>query len=75
MQQEAQARGGKGLFRWHCDRLRPILDSQITDIVKRFGASPHSVQLRELGYRWGLCGHKGDLYFHAPCGDATAIAF
>jgi predicted metal-dependent hydrolase len=22
------------------------------------------VQVRELGYRWGSCGHKGDLYFH-----------
>jgi predicted metal-dependent hydrolase len=22
------------------------------------------VQVRELGYRWGSCGYKGDLYFH-----------
>ncbi len=22
------------------------------------------MQVRELGYRWGSCGHKGDLYFH-----------
>jgi predicted metal-dependent hydrolase len=57
--------------RWYCDRLRPILDLQIATLVKRVGASPRSVQVRELGYRWGSCGHKGDLYFHAPCGDAA----
>jgi predicted metal-dependent hydrolase len=54
------------------DRLRSILDSQITAFVNRVGASPRSVQVRELGYRWGSCGHKGDLYFHAPCGDVAA---
>jgi predicted metal-dependent hydrolase len=46
------------------DRLRPILGSQIAALVNRIGASPRSVQVRELGYRWGSCGHKGDLYFY-----------
>jgi predicted metal-dependent hydrolase len=46
------------------DRLRPILDTQIAALVNRVGASLRSVQVRELGYRWGACGHKGDLYFH-----------
>jgi hypothetical protein len=54
-----------------CDRLCPILDTQIAALVKRVGAAPRSVQVRELGYRWGSYGHKGDLYFHAPCGDAA----
>ncbi len=54
------------------DRLRPILSTQIATLVNRVGASPRSVQVRELGYRWGSCGHKGDLYFHAPCGDTAA---
>jgi hypothetical protein len=55
------------------DRLRSLLYAQIAALVKRVGASPRSVQVRELGYRWGSCGHKGDFYFHAPCGDAAAI--
>jgi predicted metal-dependent hydrolase len=41
-----------------------MLDTQIAALVNRVGASPRSVQVRELGYRWGSCGHKGDLYFH-----------
>jgi predicted metal-dependent hydrolase len=64
LQREAQARGREEFIGWYCDRLRPILDTQIAPLVKRVGASPRSVQVRELGYRWGSCGHKGDLYFH-----------
>ncbi len=64
LQRDAQARGREEFIRWYCDRLRPILDTQIAALVNRVGASPRSVQVRELGYRWGSCGHKGDLYFH-----------
>jgi predicted metal-dependent hydrolase len=64
LQRDAQARGREEFIRWYRDRLRPILDTQIAALVKRVGASPRSVQVRELGYRWGSCGHKGDLYFH-----------
>jgi predicted metal-dependent hydrolase len=64
LQRDAQARGREEFIRWYCDRLRPILDSQTAAFVNCVGASPRSVQVRELGYRWGSCGHKGDLYFH-----------
>jgi len=64
LQRDAQARGREEFIRWYCDRLCPILNTQISALVKRVGASPCSVQVRELGYRWGSCGHKGDLYFH-----------
>jgi predicted metal-dependent hydrolase len=64
LQRDAQAQGRKEFIRWYCDHLRSILDVQIAALVKRVGASPHSVQVRELGYRWGSCGYKGDLYFH-----------
>ncbi len=43
--------------------LRSILDSQIAALVKRVGAAPRSVQVRELGYRWGSCGHEGICIF------------
>jgi predicted metal-dependent hydrolase len=64
LQRDAQARGREEFIRWYCDRLRLILNTQIAALVNRVGASPRSVQVRELGYRWGSCGHKGDLYFH-----------
>lgn len=64
LQREAQARGREEFIKWYGDRLPKILDTQIAVCVKGIGASPRSVQVRELGYRWGSCGHKGDLYFH-----------
>ncbi|HEY9832061.1 MAG TPA: SprT family zinc-dependent metalloprotease [Stenomitos sp.] len=64
LQREAQARGREEFIGWYGDRLRSILDTQVAALVNRVGASPRSVQVRELGYRWGSCGHKGDLYFH-----------
>jgi predicted metal-dependent hydrolase len=64
LQREAQARGRVAFIRWYGDRLSSILDTQIAAVVDRLEASPRSVQVRDLGYRWGSCGHKGDLYFH-----------
>ncbi|MEG4495527.1 tetratricopeptide repeat protein [Microcoleus sp. D3_18_C4] len=54
------------------DHLHPLLDTQIAAFVDRVGASPRSVQVRELGDRWGSSGYEEDLFFHAPCGNATA---
>jgi predicted metal-dependent hydrolase len=64
LQQEAQAQGREAFIRWYCDRLSSILDTQIAAVVSRLEVSPRSVQVRDLGYRWGSCRHKGDLYFH-----------
>jgi len=64
LQRDAQAQGREEFIRWYGDRLRSILDTQISALVNRVGASPRSVQVRELGYRWGSCGYKGDLYFY-----------
>jgi predicted metal-dependent hydrolase len=64
LQQEALAHGREAFIRWYCDRLPSILDTQIAALGDRLEVSPCSVQVRDLGYRWGSCGHKGDLYFH-----------
>ena len=64
LQREALPRGREAFIRWYGDRLSSILDTQIAAVVSRLEVSPRSVQVRDLGYRWGSCGHKGDLYFH-----------
>jgi hypothetical protein len=38
LQREAQARGREEFIQWYCDRLRPILDTLISALVKRVGA-------------------------------------
>ena len=64
LHREEQLRGRECFVKWYGDRLRPILNTYIPAFVNHIGAFPRSVQVRELGYRWGSCGHKGDLYFH-----------
>lgn len=64
LQHQAQVQGREHFIAWYRTHLQPILDAQIAAFVKHIGASPQSVQVRDLGYRWGSCGHKGDLYFH-----------
>ena len=64
LQREALAQGREAFIRWYCDRLPLILDTQIAALGDRLEVFPRSVQVRDLGYRWGSCGHKGDLYFH-----------
>ena len=64
LHQGAQAQGRELFIHWYRLHLQPLLEQQITALVHRVGASFHSVQVRELGYRWGSCGHKGDLSFH-----------
>lgn len=62
--QGEQAQGQGHFIDWYRTHLQPVLEQQIAALVHRIGDSPRSIQVRELGYRWGSCGHKGDLYFH-----------
>jgi predicted metal-dependent hydrolase len=59
-----QNRGQELFIQWYRRHLQPHLESTIKALVNRVGASPRSLQVRELGYRWASCGHQGDLYFH-----------
>ncbi|MCU0533932.1 MAG: M48 family metallopeptidase [Hydrococcus sp. Prado102] len=49
------------LYRAH---LKPYLEAKVTDLIPRVGANPNSIQVRELGNRWGSCTPRGNLYFH-----------
>lgn len=64
LQKEAQTQAREAFIKWYCVRLRSILDTEIATFIHHVKASPRSVQVRDLGYHWGSCGHKGDLYFH-----------
>ncbi|MEH2325747.1 MAG: SprT family zinc-dependent metalloprotease [Nostoc sp.] len=64
LQRPAQTQGREHFIYWYREHLQLIVEQQITALVKRVPTLPRSVQVRELGNRWGSCGHKGDLYFH-----------
>ena len=64
LQRPAQVQGREYFIQWYREHLQLIVEQQIAILIKRVTTSPRSVQVRELGNRWGSCGHKGDLYFH-----------
>ena len=56
---------GQDLFiKWYRGKIRQKLELIVTDFVSRIGKKPKSIQVRELGNRWGSCSPKGDIYFH-----------
>jgi predicted metal-dependent hydrolase len=56
---------GRDLFiQWYRTHLNTHLEPIVYSFANRVGANPKSVQIRELGNRWGSCNPKGDLYFH-----------
>ncbi len=59
-----QAKAPDLFGQWYRDRLLPYLKTKAKTFINRVGAKPNSIQVRELGNRWGSCNAKGDLYFH-----------
>lgn len=56
---------GRDLFiQWYRGHIQQYLELTTTSIANRIGAKPTSIQVRELGNRWGSCNPKGDIYFH-----------
>jgi hypothetical protein len=48
------------------EALPYVKDAKKLGLIKKSVADLYrdEKQVRELGYRWGSCGHRGDLYFH-----------
>ncbi|TVP60099.1 MAG: M48 family peptidase [Nodularia sp. (in: Bacteria)] len=64
LQRHAQTQGSEYFIHWYKQHLSPILEPKIAALTNKIGATPRSIQVRELGYHWGSCGHQGNLYFH-----------
>jgi len=61
----SEVKGGREHFvRWYSSHGRFWLSRRVIEWASRMGASPTSIEVRELGYHWGSCGQGGRLYFH-----------
>lgn len=58
------AEGRATLISWYAARARPWLEHRVPRFVSRVGASPSSIDVRDLGFRWGSCGRNGTVSFH-----------
>jgi predicted metal-dependent hydrolase len=61
----AQLQQGRDLFRsWYTAQLRTWLTDQLQLLTARLRKQPKAIHVQDLGYRWGSCGTKSELYFH-----------
>lgn len=57
-------RAREHFIRWYSQRGQRWFERKVANFVARMQVAPASVNVRDLGYRWGSCGKGGRLYFH-----------
>jgi type I restriction enzyme M protein len=56
---------GKEIFmQWYCGQAVEWIKRRVNALKDRVAAEPESVGIRDLGFRWGSCTHKGKMFFH-----------
>jgi len=64
LRRDAQSEGRERFIHWYTAQLERRVPEQVAALALRVGNAPHSVHVRDLGFRWGSCGRKRDLYVH-----------
>ena len=64
LRRDERPRAGEHFVAWYVRNGRPWIERRVDLLTDRIGASPAAVDVRELGYRWGSCGPRGNLNFH-----------
>jgi predicted metal-dependent hydrolase len=64
MEPDAAADGRRHMIDWYARRAETVLVARVDHFSPVVGAVPVSVQIRDLGRRWGTCDAHGRLRFH-----------
>ena len=57
-------RGREHFIRWYTERGTPGIARRMKHWSQRMGVVSRGVAVRDLGYRWGSCGHSRLVNFH-----------
>ena len=57
-------RGRRHFIRWYTDHAQVWIRQRVRPWADRMRVKPKAIEVRELGYRWGSCGHSGTVNFH-----------
>ena len=59
------AADGRAVFlKWYSDRAAEWIARRMNAIKGRVAATPQAIEIRDLGFRWASCTHKGKMFFH-----------
>lgn len=64
LRQSALPHARATFIRWYTDHGTARLSRFVQDLSERIDAQPRGFRVRDLGHRWGSCGHATTLNFH-----------
>lgn len=64
MDPAATAEGRRHMIAWYSERAAQLLPARVARYREQVGVVPASVQVKDLGRRWGTCHSDGRLRFH-----------
>jgi predicted metal-dependent hydrolase len=64
LREDYAPRGREAFIHWYIQRARPWLAQRLQGWSSRVGVATDSIDIRDLGYRWGSCSKGGTLNFH-----------
>jgi predicted metal-dependent hydrolase len=64
LQTQASPKGKQLFIEWYKEHLLTHITKKIDNLTDRLGVTVDSIQIRELGNRWGSCGNHNKLNFH-----------
>lgn len=57
-------RGREVFINWYTKRAEDWVPKRVQLLQDRVGVVPESIEIRDLGFRWGSCTEKGKILFH-----------
>lgn len=64
LREDLTPQGREAFIRWYSERASHWLAKRIHGWSTRVGVAAESIEIRDLGYRWGSCSKGGTLNFH-----------
>lgn len=67
LSRDCTSQGRKHFVQWYTAHAEKWLVDRVASLQDRVAATPKSVHVRDLGYRWGSCTGGGKVNFHWRC--------
>ncbi len=64
LREDERAQAQEHFITWYSIHALEWLEHRVTDLAQHVGVKPEGINVRDLGYRWGSCGHSSMLNFH-----------
>lgn len=64
MPRAVASRGREVFIHWYGKRAAEWIPKRVHMLQDRVGIQPESIEIRDLGFRWGSCTEKGKILFH-----------